>query len=529
MSRDALVVGINKYPFLKDSSTGNHKHLTTPAGDAEAIAQLLEAHNNFRVTRFPASNINGKLQVDPDKPLKIEELEKAILDLFLPESGFSPETALLFFAGHGLRKQLRTSLTQGFLATSDVCPGKSVWGFSLRDLWEILQQSPVKQQIIWLDCCFSGELLNFKDTELGRHSSGCDRFLIAASREYEVAYQQLDGKHGVLTGALLAGLNPHLVPEFEWITNRTLAVSVEQKIQLYYNLVKIPQFPLISNHGEGIKLIQGRAKPVSEVKDKDAENVQHRLLFHELLNADFKNQVSLVKEVIQKHRTAAFLIHGKQHCGQQLLVTRLSHLKPKWKNISPVKIDFSQRAVGGRLPYLWQQLTSWFGLPKDAESNQIIERVCDRLLTQDVIFIFDRVNEMQPKVLSGWLQEFWEPLVARVEENCPAIPRDTHLLMFLVDNQGSVCQWNILLTDKFNEPEYPQIPLNLPPINPFTLDVLDELIDRVMTIPKLQISAELTCQILFEKSENGIPEYVYDEICDFCGHNWEGGLAKWLI
>jgi hypothetical protein len=36
MSRDALVVGINKYPFLKDL-TGNYKHLTTPASDAEAI------------------------------------------------------------------------------------------------------------------------------------------------------------------------------------------------------------------------------------------------------------------------------------------------------------------------------------------------------------------------------------------------------------------------------------------------------------------------------------------------------------
>jgi hypothetical protein len=42
MSRDALVVGINKYPFLKDS-TGNYKHLTTPATDAEAIAKTTTA------------------------------------------------------------------------------------------------------------------------------------------------------------------------------------------------------------------------------------------------------------------------------------------------------------------------------------------------------------------------------------------------------------------------------------------------------------------------------------------------------
>ncbi|KYC44060.1 hypothetical protein WA1_02655 [Scytonema hofmannii PCC 7110] len=94
MSREALVVGINQYSFFKDTPTSKAKNLTTPATDAEAIAQLLEAHNNFRVTRLPVSNINGKLQVDPDKPLKIEELEKAILNLFLPESEKPPETAL---------------------------------------------------------------------------------------------------------------------------------------------------------------------------------------------------------------------------------------------------------------------------------------------------------------------------------------------------------------------------------------------------------------------------------------------------
>jgi uncharacterized caspase-like protein len=55
---------------------------------------------------------------------------------------------------------------------------------SLRDVREILQASSVRQQIIWLDCCFSGELLNFKDTDLGGQGSGCDRFLIAASRDY---------------------------------------------------------------------------------------------------------------------------------------------------------------------------------------------------------------------------------------------------------------------------------------------------------------------------------------------------------
>ena len=275
MSRDALVLGINKYPFLKDSS-GATKYLTTPASDAEVIAQLLETHGGFRVKRFPATIIDGKLQVDPNKPFETEELEKAILNLFLPETEKPPETALLFFAGHGLRKQLRQNLTQGFLAASDVKPVK-VWGFSLRDLWDILQQSQVKQQIIWLDCCFAGELLNFKDTELGRQSSGCDRFLIAASRDYEVAYQQLDGKHGVLTGAILAALNTNQVYEGDWITNRMLAVSVEENLQKYYEKTKIPQTPLISNHGEVIKLVQGKAT-VNNTSKKELQILLHWLI-----------------------------------------------------------------------------------------------------------------------------------------------------------------------------------------------------------------------------------------------------------
>lgn len=38
MTRDALVVGINQYPFLKDTPTSKAKHLKTPASDAEVIA-----------------------------------------------------------------------------------------------------------------------------------------------------------------------------------------------------------------------------------------------------------------------------------------------------------------------------------------------------------------------------------------------------------------------------------------------------------------------------------------------------------
>jgi hypothetical protein len=262
MRRDALVVGVNQYPCLKETPTGKAKNLTTPAGDAEAIAQLLEAYGDFRVKRLPESDIDGKLQVDPNKIVKAEELEAAITNLFRPNSGRTPETALLFFAGHGLRNT-KGEIPEGYLATSDANPRKDIWGVSLQWLRQLVQESPVRQQIIWLDCCFSGELLNFRETELGgqwlgrdRETSHKDRFFLAASRDYEVAYQQLDGEHGVLSGAILKGLDPYQDPGYEWITNSTLADAVDREIKR----AKIPQSLSSFNDGETIDLIQKKGR-----------------------------------------------------------------------------------------------------------------------------------------------------------------------------------------------------------------------------------------------------------------------------
>jgi LuxR family glucitol operon transcriptional activator len=67
MNRDALVIGINQYPFLKDSPRSKGKHLKTLANDAEAIALRLEEYGGFRVQRLPASIIEGELRVDPKR------------------------------------------------------------------------------------------------------------------------------------------------------------------------------------------------------------------------------------------------------------------------------------------------------------------------------------------------------------------------------------------------------------------------------------------------------------------------------
>ncbi|NEQ65990.1 MAG: hypothetical protein F6K21_10900 [Symploca sp. SIO2D2] len=200
MNRDALVVGINQYSYqLKD--------LKSPANSAEAIAQRLKDYGDFRVSRLPESIQENQRQIDQDGLVSTEDLRQAIIQLFNPEGKNVPETALLYFIGHGVRRNLG-GVTEGFLATSDTNTEKNQWGVSLRWLRDLLQISKVPQQIVWLDCCFAGELLNFNEADLGTAGQGQTRFLIAAAREFEPAEEDIQGQHGAFSQILLDGLDP---------------------------------------------------------------------------------------------------------------------------------------------------------------------------------------------------------------------------------------------------------------------------------------------------------------------------------
>ncbi|MCA1995448.1 MAG: caspase family protein, partial [Coleofasciculus sp. S288] len=98
MRRDALVVGINRYNGLPS--------LESPAKDAEAIARLLGEYGDFKVRRLPEAQKDGAIRVAQTRKVCVAELEEELLKLFLPQGNYIPDTALLYFSGHGWRKQL---------------------------------------------------------------------------------------------------------------------------------------------------------------------------------------------------------------------------------------------------------------------------------------------------------------------------------------------------------------------------------------------------------------------------------------
>ncbi|MEA5464932.1 NB-ARC domain-containing protein [Leptothoe sp. PORK10 BA2] len=249
MSRDALIIGINQY---RHSQLGN---LNSPAADAEAIAQILEKHGHFNtVRRLPEVFKDDAAQVSPSRQVTRKQLREAIAQLFNPKTKTQmPDTALLYFSGHGWQSSLNDA--DGYLAPTDANPDDDL-GVELQWLRSQLEQSEVKQQIIWLDCCNSGSLLNFNSVTSAPTGKVRDRYFITSSRDFEASYQNPGAAYSVLTEALLAGLDPHNSDTGE-VTNHSLTARLEQALK-----GQIQGFRCHSTSGS-ILLTSGGTKPTS--------------------------------------------------------------------------------------------------------------------------------------------------------------------------------------------------------------------------------------------------------------------------
>ncbi|MGB3518696.1 MAG: caspase family protein [Elainellaceae cyanobacterium] len=246
MVRDALVVGINKYEHI-DS-------LQAPAHDAEAIAHLLSEYGEFQVKRLPETVEQKQLRVGKKTSVSQDDLEEALIRLFKPEGSSIPDTALFYFSGHGMRVS-KGGVLEGFLVTSD--GDERCWGVSFKWLQELLAKSPVQQKVVILDCCHSGEFITSLNLLSSSSWQGRDRCFIAASREFESSWEDLESPLSTVTKILFDGLDPcrHQKPIFR---------STDLDQYLYDHLAGVTQRPIVERVGEPIILVRTSSTMVSE-------------------------------------------------------------------------------------------------------------------------------------------------------------------------------------------------------------------------------------------------------------------------
>ena len=330
MSRDALIVGINTYQYLPS--------LQAPAKDAEAIAQRLHSYGEFRVHRLPEIIQSGKSQVGQKTPVTLQELETALINLFKPKGNNPPHTALFYFSGHGIQRD--AGIQEGYLAVSDANPERGFCGLSLFWLRRLLQESPVRQRIVILDCCHSGELLNFLEADPGAQA-GTDRLFMAASKEYETAYESLESPYSVFTQALITGLDPNRV-EAGVVTNHSLTDWVN------HSLKGEIQQPLFESSGSEIILTRGNGgqpSPIQTVKPIHICPYRGLEFFDEAHAEFFFGREELTDQLIDQLKTDRFAaVSGASGSGKSSLlragvISRLQQEKtPNGANAWKIKL-----------------------------------------------------------------------------------------------------------------------------------------------------------------------------------------------
>ncbi len=248
---------------------------------------------------------------------------------------------------------------------------------------------------------------------------------------------------------------------------------------------------------------------------------QKQVLFERLMTLDFRSQVRQFREVIEHNRIASFLIHGPPNHRQRVLTHRLTRLKPEWEVGQRILIDAGSNGTGKSTHSLWRQVAKQMQLPHDTNITILAEKVCQWWQTQDVIFIFYTVDYIPQEILSAWIEEFWKPIstTAYLAQHLTKAP--THLLLFLIDFDGHIHESNIKLLDRVEEMTNSYTPIKLPIICEFPENELEFWIDSAAEV----LPTNLKASELMSTTENGIPELVYEKICEYCGLSWEGEIT----
>lgn len=370
MVRDALVVGINTYKHIQS--------LQAPAHDAEAIAHLLLEYGEFQVKRLPETVDQGQLQVGKKTPVSQDDLEEALIRLFNPDGSSIPDTALFYFSGHGMRVS-KGGVSEGFLVTSD--GDKRCWGISFKWLQELLAKSPVQQKVVILDCCHSGEFITSLNLLSSSSWQGRDRCFIAASREFESSWEDLDSPLSTVTKILVDGLDPrrHQKPVF---------TSIDLIQYLYDYLDGATQRPIHQTHGHSIDLTRSTAQ------DEDLTKAER--LAKDLWVLDYVEASGHHEQVLARYdKTCAFLISTPSIRIQRWLVKRLvrefdQFTVAKILSIKPSNLELRS---GEMIDCFCQELADALQVEYDSEEN-LINAILEQSQTQLVLIAIYEVEDL---------------------------------------------------------------------------------------------------------------------------------------
>ncbi|MEI8131902.1 MAG: trypsin-like peptidase domain-containing protein [Leptolinea sp.] len=270
-------------------------------------------------------------------------------------------------------------------------------------------------------------------------------------------------------------------------------------------------------------------KYVNDISPKSKKpKIDSFKLFQDILKLDFLEQVDEVEKIIFDDDISAFLIHGKLEYGQRVLFRKLYDSIPRQESTKPIVIVLSSNLNTTTADRILQRIATDLPLGFDSLSTnidqlcgQIWDALMNRWKTQNVVIVFDGVDQIDSATLKEVLNRFWYPLANKLKINMDARKiKDTKAILFLIDYKGCVREWGVCDIDA-NTYAIPRI---LPFIQPFSQEMIKDCWKYVDPLLRRLVKPEE----IYSMSNQGIPLRIYEYICKSVEISWEGELIKWL-
>lgn len=256
------------------------------------------------------------------------------------------------------------------------------------------------------------------------------------------------------------------------------------------------------------------------------ERIDIAITLHKaLLKLNYQSQVSLFLQMTEHSKAGAFLIHGEADYGQCWLLNRL--VQRVIESVDDVVIPISfcpwQR---WDLNTVLREVGKKLNVRNISSLYEVVERVYDCWQKKTVIFIFHRVGDVDPHVLQEIKEQFWDELVRRSRER-PGQKEKSRLLMFFVDDAGSLDEWPFPCVEQVDASWTPEMPIKSPVLAPIGIEELtswmkhecEELSSKIRNTPVHEI---------WHRTNKGTPQDVLEHLCMLGDCDWSELERLWI-
>ncbi|MBD2775080.1 hypothetical protein [Iningainema tapete] len=279
---------------------------------------------------------------------------------------------------------------------------------------------------------------------------------------------------------------------------------------------------------EELEELEEQINQSKQVGNSNLECQTLDLLYKSLLKLGYWEQHNLFEEITAKYSHGIFLIQGySKDYGQRWLLNRLASIIPYILEGKKIIIDLNRTSSRTDILAIWDEFAGRVGLPEKSLPSDIAEKICELCKSQNVLIVFNNVDETIKENLCDLLNDFWQSLTQKMLED-KSYQNSYKLLIFFLDYQSVVSQWNVGFVKNYNSDWQPNYPLELPTINSFSNQDLRDWLNYQSDFlpPAISTNKAETVRVLLDKQ--GIPVPTLRKICDICGCNWFEQESKWL-